>query len=74
MEFYLIRRPRAAELRGAPLARIGQARQQAEILAMRQLDAWDNFFTTLYDACEAMDFRPTRRSPRPGPGGSSRST
>ncbi|MEL7133602.1 MAG: glutamine synthetase family protein, partial [Pseudomonadota bacterium] len=35
--------------------RSGKRRVAGEILSMRMLDAFDDFFTELYDACEAMD-------------------
>ncbi|MFW2542137.1 glutamine synthetase family protein [Primorskyibacter sp. 2E107] len=35
--------------------RTGKRRKAAEILSIRALDAFDNFFTDLYEACEAMD-------------------
>jgi len=35
--------------------RSGKRRKAAEILSIRALDAFDTFFTDLYDACEAMD-------------------
>mgnify|MGYP002062749990 CR=1 FL=1 len=35
---------------------------------MRQLDAWDNFFTSLYDACEAMDIPADTTISEAGPG------
>lgn len=35
--------------------RSGKRRKAAEILSIRALDAFDGFFTDLYDACEAMD-------------------
>lgn len=54
MEFYLvddsgrgIRQPRSP--------RSGKRRAGAEILSLRALDAFDNFFNELYDACEQMD-------------------
>lgn len=54
LEFYLIddssrvlRAPRSPES--------GKRRPGAETLALQALDAFDNFFTDLYDACEAMD-------------------
>ena len=54
MEFYLvddsgdgIRQPRSP--------RSGKRRPGAEILSLRALDAFDNFFNDLYDACEAMN-------------------
>ncbi|TCO70870.1 glutamine synthetase family protein [Rhodovulum euryhalinum] len=54
LEFYLIddsgKRPNAPR---SP--RSGKRRKAAEILSLRTLDAFDGFFTDLYDACEAMD-------------------
>ncbi len=35
--------------------RSGKRRKAAEILSIRALDAFDEFFTDLYDACDAMD-------------------
>lgn len=35
--------------------RTGKRRKGAETLSIRALDAFDSFFTDLYDACEAMD-------------------
>ncbi|SPF81039.1 glutamine synthetase family protein [Pseudoprimorskyibacter insulae] len=35
--------------------RSGKRRKAAEVLSIRALDAFDSFFTDLYDACEAMD-------------------
>ncbi|MBY6202360.1 glutamine synthetase family protein [Maritalea mobilis] len=67
MEFYLID-DRGRELRVPPSPRSGKRRHQAEILAMRQLDAWDNFFTALYDACEAMDIPADTTISEAGPG------
>ena len=54
LEFYLIDDSRRV-LRVPPSPRSGKRRAGAETLAMRQLDAFDQFFTELYDACEAMD-------------------
>jgi glutamine synthetase len=34
---------------------LGKRRKAAEIMSIRALDAFDTFFTDLYDACEAMD-------------------
>jgi glutamine synthetase len=48
LEFYLID-DRGRELRVPPSPRSGKRRHQAEILALRQLDAWDGFFTRLYE-------------------------
>ncbi|MGB3555158.1 MAG: glutamine synthetase family protein [Jannaschia sp.] len=54
MEFYLID-DSAKQLRAPVSPRSGKRRPGAETLAMGQLDAFDGFFTQLYDACEAMD-------------------
>jgi glutamine synthetase len=35
--------------------RSGKRRKAAEVLSIRALDTFDQFFTDLYDACEAMD-------------------
>ncbi|NKX44311.1 glutamine synthetase family protein [Roseicyclus persicicus] len=67
MEFYLID-DRGKELRVPPSPRSGKRRHQAEILALRQLDAWDAFFTALYDACEAMDIPADTTISEAGPG------
>lgn len=67
MEFYLID-DRGRELRVPPSPRSGKRRQQAEILALRQLDAWDAFFTALYDACEEMDIPADTTISEAGPG------
>ena len=54
MEFYLIddtgRMPRTV-----PSPHNGKRRTGSETLGLRALDAFDEFFTDLYDACEAMD-------------------
>lgn len=54
LEFFLIDDSRA-QLRIPKSPRSGKRRTGAETLAMRQLDAFDRFFTDLYDACDAMD-------------------
>ena len=54
MEFYLID-DATARLRPPPSERSGKRRPGAETLGLRQLDAFDGYFTRLYDACEAMD-------------------
>jgi glutamine synthetase len=54
MEFYLVD-DSARQLRAPASPRSGKRRPGAETLAMRQLDAFDGFFTQVYDAAEAMD-------------------
>jgi glutamine synthetase len=67
LEFYLID-DRGKEPRVPPSPRSGKRRHQAEILALRQLDSWDNFITTLYEACEAMDIPADTMISEAGPG------
>jgi glutamine synthetase len=55
LEFYLIDDSGKASCACRPQPPLGQAAQGAETLSMRALDAFDTFFTDLYDACEAMD-------------------
>ncbi|PQO23522.1 glutamine synthetase [Rhodobacteraceae bacterium WD3A24] len=54
LEFYLID-DSGSELRAPPSPRSGKRRPGADTLALRALDAFDVFFSDLYDACEAMD-------------------
>lgn len=54
LEFYLID-DSGRDLRVPKSPRSGKRRTGAEILSLRALDAWDGFFTELYDSCEAMD-------------------
>ena len=54
LEFYLID-DSGRELRVPPSPRSGKRRPGADTLALRALDAFDRFFTDLYEACEAMD-------------------
>lgn len=54
LEFYLIDDSGKA-LQVPPSPRSGKRRKAAETLSIRALDAFDTFFTDLYDACEAMD-------------------
>lgn len=54
MEFYLID-DSSKHLRMPRSPRSGKRLTGAETLAMRQLDAFDNFFTDLYNACEVME-------------------
>ncbi len=54
MEFFLI--DDSGKKMQIPVSpRSGKRRKAAEILSIRALDAFDTFFTDLYDACEAMD-------------------
>jgi len=55
LEFYLIDDSTTSRLRVPPSPRTGKRRPGADTLALRALDAFDIFFTELYDACEAMD-------------------
>lgn len=54
LEFFLID-DSGKSLQVPPSPRSGKRRKAAEILSIRALDAFDTFFTDLYDACEAMD-------------------
>lgn len=54
LEFYLID-DSGKDLRVPPSPRSGKRRLGADTLALRALDAFDRFFTDLYDGCEAMD-------------------
>lgn len=67
LEFYAID-DRGPDLRVPPSPRSGKRRHQAETLALRQLDAFDRFFTHLYDACEAMDIPADTAISEAGPG------
>lgn len=67
LEFYIID-DRGKELRVPPSPRSGKRRQQAEILALRQLDAFDGFLTALHDACDAMDIPADTTISEAGPG------
>ncbi|MFW5654624.1 MAG: glutamine synthetase family protein [Roseicyclus sp.] len=67
LEFYLID-DRGTAPRVPPSPRSGKRRHQAEILALRQLDSWDNFITTLHEACEAMDIPADTMISEAGPG------
>ncbi|MDF1801879.1 glutamine synthetase family protein [Thalassovita sp.] len=54
MEFFLID-DSGRDLRIPASPRSGKRRKGAETLSIRALDAFDSFFTDLYDACEEMD-------------------
>ncbi len=54
MEFYLVD-DSTRQLRVPKTPGSGKRRPGAETLSMRALDAFDLFFTQLYDACESMD-------------------
>jgi glutamine synthetase len=54
MEFFLID-DSGRDLRIPVSPRSGKRRKGAETLSIRALDAFDSFFTDLYDACEEMD-------------------
>lgn len=54
LEFYLVD-DSGKDLAVVPSPRSGKRRPGAEILSLRALDAFDNFFTALYDGAEAMD-------------------
>lgn len=55
LEFFLIDDSKFGELQVPPSPRSGKRRTGAETLSLRALDAFDKFFTDLYDSCEAMD-------------------
>ncbi|MDE3029828.1 MAG: glutamine synthetase, partial [Paracoccaceae bacterium] len=54
LEFFLID-DSGKTLQEPASPRSGKRRKAAETLALRALDAFDTFFTDLYDMCEAMD-------------------
>lgn len=67
LEFYLIDDSGGAP-RVPPSPRSGKRRTGAETLALRALDAFDRFFTDLYDAAEAMDISADTAISEAGPG------
>jgi glutamine synthetase len=54
LEFYLVA-DSGSDLRPPMSPRSGKRRLGGEVLSLRALDAFDDFFNQLYDACEAMD-------------------
>ena len=67
LEFYLID-DSGTDFRVPPSPRSGKRRPGAETLSLRVLDAFDRFFTDLYDACEAMDIDADTAISEAGPG------
>ena len=67
LEFFLID-DSGRQLRVPPSPRSGKRRTGGEVLSLRALDAFDQFFTTLYDACEAMDIPADTAISEAGPG------
>ncbi|MCR9150207.1 MAG: glutamine synthetase family protein [Rhodobacteraceae bacterium] len=67
LEFFLID-DSGSRLRVPPSPRSGKRRTGGEILSLRALDAFDAFFTALYDACEAMDIPADTAISEAGPG------
>ncbi|SCX96216.1 glutamine synthetase family protein [Paracoccus tibetensis] len=67
LEFFLID-DSGRTLRVPPSPRSGKRRTGGEVLSLRALDAFDQFFTTLYDACEGMDIPADTAISEAGPG------
>ncbi|MFB2531300.1 glutamine synthetase family protein [Paracoccus sp. p4-l81] len=67
LEFFLID-DSGTNLRVPPSPRSGKRRTGGEILSLRALDAFDRFFTALYDACEVMDIPADTAISEAGPG------
>ncbi|MEI4469936.1 glutamine synthetase family protein [Frigidibacter sp. MR17.24] len=67
LEFFLID-DSGKTLRVPPSPRSGKRRTGGEILSLRALDAFDRFFSDLYDACEAMDIPADTAMSEAGPG------
>lgn len=67
LEFFLID-DSGTHLRVPPSPRSGKRRTGGEILSLRALDAFDRFFTALYDACDQMDIPADTAISEAGPG------
>lgn len=67
LEFFLID-DSGKTLRVPPSPRSGKRRTGGEVLSLRALDAFDQFFTSLYDACESMDIPADTAISEAGPG------
>lgn len=67
LEFYLID-DSGESFRPPPSPVSGRHYQGADTLALRALDAFDDFFNDLYDACAAMDIAADTASSEAGPG------
>ncbi|NCU19706.1 glutamine synthetase, partial [Candidatus Falkowbacteria bacterium] len=67
LEFFLID-DSGTKLRVPPSPRSGKRRTGGEILSLRALDAFDGFFTALYEACESMDIPADTAISEAGPG------
>ncbi|MEO1948773.1 glutamine synthetase family protein [Thioclava sp.] len=67
LEFFLID-DSGKTLRVPPSPRSGKRRTGGEVLSLRALDAFDIFFSPLYDACEAMDIPADTAISEAGPG------
>ncbi|MBD3805323.1 MAG: glutamine synthetase, partial [Thioclava sp.] len=67
LEFFLID-DSGKTLRVPPSPRSGKRRTGGEVLSLRALDAFDVFFTELYEACELMDIPADTAISEAGPG------
>ncbi|WP_417807236.1 glutamine synthetase family protein [Thioclava sp.] len=67
LEFFLID-DSGKQLRVPPSPKSGKRRSGGEVLSLRALDAFDIFFTELYDACEEMDIPADTAISEAGPG------
>ncbi len=67
LEFFLID-DSGRTLRVPPSPRSGKRRTGGEVLSLRALDAFDQFFSTLYEACEMMEIPADTSISEAGPG------